>query len=235
VDLHQLCEIELRRAQKLDLADDDIVQWVDVLSVLLDLLADVLGAELLGDELVQLDACSLCSGDLDHLATNSLHLLALSVRGLLQLILTTLSEANDEETDDITIGSLNIGVGLDQRLPLANQRSELIRSDIHAVEVGQTVLTLDLLNAKLELAEGVLLGVWLQIAKRGLEHTAQETIASLTLADSLGDNGLAEVTDWESVRGTDIVPLLLHERVDTLLCALLLLAELLVLTNLGLT
>jgi hypothetical protein len=37
-------------------------------------------------------------------------------------------------------------VGLDERLPLANERSQLVRGEGHAVEVGEAVLSLDFVD-----------------------------------------------------------------------------------------
>lgn len=46
---------------------------------------------------------------------------------------------------------------LNERLPLADERTEFVRGEVHAVEVGKAVLSLDILNLQLDFAERVLL------------------------------------------------------------------------------
>jgi len=73
------------------------------------------------------------------------------------LRLAALSESNGEETEEVTIGRLDVDMRLDESLPLAHKRTELIRGERHAMEVGETILSLDLVYTKSNLAEGLLL------------------------------------------------------------------------------
>jgi hypothetical protein len=76
-------------------------------------------------------------------------------------------------------------------LPLADERSQLVRSEVQTVEVGQTVLALDLVDAELDLAEGVVL-VLLQIRERNLEYPALQSIVGVLETGGTVDEGLAD-------------------------------------------
>ena len=80
------------------------------------------------------------------------NLLALGVAALLGLQLL-LSEADAEEPQEVSVGGLDVGVSLDEGLPLLHHRPELVRGQVHSVEVGQAVLALDILAQELELLE----------------------------------------------------------------------------------
>ena len=68
-----------------------------------------------------------------------------------------LGEGDGEETEEVVIGGLDGDVGLDQRLPLADEGSELVGCKIETVEVGQAVLSLNLIDTQLDLSERVVL------------------------------------------------------------------------------
>ena len=48
-------------------------------------------------------------------------------------------------------------MGFDEGLPLANKRPKLVGSEVHPVEVGQAIPSLNLINAQLDFAERLLL------------------------------------------------------------------------------
>lgn len=181
-------DIELGGLEDLGLADVGVLQRVDVLAGLLDADSDgVLGAARgrageLGDKLLKVARDRFLSHDIEHLAADLADLRALSVGGLLDLVATARSEGNAEQTDEVTVGGLDIDESLDQRLPLLDHRAELVRGHVHTVEVGQAVLALDLVHLELNLAEstGLVLG---QIAEGDLDNTAVEGVGSLVYYD----------------------------------------------------
>ena len=67
---------------------------------------------------------------------------------------------------------------------------------------------------KLELSEGIILALRLQVAEGHLEHTAHEGVLSELEALGLGGDGHADLTLSEEVRGLDIVPFLLGEGIN---------------------
>ena len=64
---------------------------------------------------------------------------------------------------------------LDKGLPLADKRAELVRGEAHAVEVGQAVLALNLVNPELDLAEGLLL-ILVEIGQGYLDNTTLQRV-----------------------------------------------------------
>jgi len=68
-------------------------------------------------------------------------------------------ETDNEEAEEISIGGFDISVGFDESLPFADEGAELVRGEVHAMEVGQTVLALNLVDTQLDFAEGLFLVV----------------------------------------------------------------------------
>lgn len=69
---------------------------------------------------------------------------------------------------------LKIHKFLTQYLPLLDHGAHLVAGQVHAVEVGETVLALNIFGDELELTEGHL--VVLQISEAHLEHTSLQTV-----------------------------------------------------------
>lgn len=208
---------------------------------LLNLAADNLGNELLG-ELGESARASIAGHDLDHLLADSPDLRRRSVCGLLDLVWSSLGEGDGEEAEEVVIGGLDNNVGLNEGLPLADEGAELVRGEVEAVEVGQAVLALNLVDAELDLAERVVL-VLLEIGERNLEYPALQGVVCVLETSGAVDKGLADtaredsqyavhwasgrvqqgvlLSDGESSWGLDVVPVLLREGVRLLLEALL--------------
>lgn len=60
------------------------------------------------------------------------------------------------------VGGLDRDICLDQGLPLANERAQLVRGEIEAMEVGQAVGSLHLIDSKFDLSVCVVL-IFLQV------------------------------------------------------------------------
>lgn len=168
----------------------DILEGVDALSRLLDLTTNDLGNELVG-ELRKSAAGGLALHDLGHLLADGANLRRAGVGSLLDLVGATLGEGDGEQTDEVVIGGLHGNVGLDQGLPLADQGAQLVGGKIQAVEVGQTILALDLIHAELDLAESVVLVV-LEVGKRDFEDTALQGVVGVLQTAGAVDEGLAD-------------------------------------------
>ena len=91
--------------------------------------------------------------DLGHLLTDLPDLRRSGVCGLLDLVRPSLGEGDGEEAKEVVIGGLDNDVGFDEGLPFADERAELIRGEVEAVEVSQAVLALNLIDSELDLAE----------------------------------------------------------------------------------
>ena len=136
--------------------DIHILQRIDAPRCLLDLPSNGLWYKLLY-QLLQVTVCCFPCHDLKHLLPDLPNLTRLGIRRLAHLRLAALRESDGEEAEEVAIGRLDIDVRLDESLPFAHKRTELVRGERHAVEVGETVLSLDLVYAKSNLAEGLLL------------------------------------------------------------------------------
>lgn len=174
-----------------------VLERVDALGSLLNLAANDLGNELLG-ELGKRARAGLTGHDLGHLLADLPDLGRLGIGGLLDLVGSSLGESNGEKADEVVIGGLDDDVGLDKGLPLANERAELVGGEVEAVEVGQAVLALDLVDAELDLAESVVL-VLLEVRKGNLEYPALQRIVCVLETRGAVDEGLADAAETNSV------------------------------------
>jgi hypothetical protein len=174
-----------------------VLQGVDALGRLLNLAADNLGDELLC-QLGKSARAGVTGHDLNHLLADSPDLRRSGVCGLLDLVWSALGEADGEEAQKVVVGGLDDNVGLNEGLPLTDERAELVGGEIEAVEVGQAVLALDLVDAELDLAERMVL-ILLQIGERDLEYPALESIVCVLHTGGAVDEGLADTGEGDAV------------------------------------
>jgi len=212
VESQEGTQVELGRLEQLHLANVDILQGVDALGGLLDLTTNDLRNELVG-ELRQSAAGSLTLHNLGHLLADGTNLRRAGVSGLLDLVGASLGEGNGEQTDEVVVSGLHGDVGLNQRLPLANEGAQLVGGEVQTVEVGKAVLALDLIHTELDLAESVVLIV-LQVSEGDLEDTALEGVVGVLQTASAVDQSLADIAGLEGRGGLHGVLILAREGVD---------------------
>ena len=116
-------------------------------------------------------AAGLALNDLGHLSPDRTDLRRRGVGSLLDLIGAALGKADREQAQEVVVSGLDGDVGLDQSLPFADERPQLVRGEVKAVEVCQAVLALNFINPELDLAERVLL-ILLQISEGNLDDAA---------------------------------------------------------------
>lgn len=167
-----------------------VLERVDALGGLLNLTANDLGDEL-GRELGEGAGGGLALDDIGHLAADGSDLGRRGVRGLLDLVGPALGEGDGEEADEVVVGRLDGDVGLDEGLPLADQGAELVRGEVQAVEVGQAVLALDLVDSEAHLAECVVL-ILLQVGQGDLDDAALEGVVGVLETGGAVHEGLAD-------------------------------------------
>jgi len=95
------------------------------LSSLLNLTTDNL-RDKLGSKLSKSAARGFAGDNLNHLLSDSSDLRGGGVCGFLDLIRSPLGESNGEQSEEVVIGGLDCDVGLNQRLPLSDERTELV-------------------------------------------------------------------------------------------------------------
>lgn len=120
-------------------------------------------------------AGSLALHDLGHLLANGTDLGRAGVGSLLDLVGAALCEGDGEQAKQIVVGRLHGHVGLNERLPLTDERAQLVGGEVQTVEVGQAVLALNFIHTELDLAEGVVL-VILQVSEGDLEDAALQRV-----------------------------------------------------------
>lgn len=211
--LHKGGNIELGLLEDLDLADVAVLDGEDAGGLALDLLADGGGDELL-DEALEVAFGAEVGHDLDHLGPDALNLTGLGVAGVLDLVVLRLGEGDAEHTDNVSVGGSAVDVALDDGLTLLDERADLVAGHVHTVEVKEAVVSLNILDAKLDLAPGERLIV-LEISEGELDDAALESVGGDLGTLGLGDDGLAAVLGGEDGGGNKLVPLLLEEGVDT--------------------
>jgi hypothetical protein len=135
--------------------------------------------------------------DLGHLLADGTNLRRAGVGGLLDLVGASLGEGDGEQTEEVVVSGLHSDIGLDQGLPLADKGTELVGGEVQAVEVGQAVLALDLVDTELDLAEGVVLIV-LEVGEGDLEDTALEGVVGVLQTAGAVDQSLADTEETVS-------------------------------------
>lgn len=136
--------------------DIHVLQRVDGPRRLLNLSPNRFWNKLL-HQLLQITARRLPCHDLEHLLPDLPNLTRLGIRRLPHLRLAALRESNGEEAEEVTISRFDIDMRLDESLPFAHKRTKLVRGEGHAMEVGEAILSLDFVDAKLNLAERLFL------------------------------------------------------------------------------
>ena len=217
---HKSGNIELGLLDNLHLADVAILDGEDGRGLTLDLLSGSSGDESLNESL-KVTLSGQGGHGVDHLGADSADLGRLGVTGLLELIVLLLGEGDAEHTDDVTVGGTSINVGLNDGLLLLDEGAKLVTGHVHAVEVEETVVSLNILDTKLDLTvrHGL---VVIEIGKGELDNTSLQSLRSNLGTLGLGDDGLSALLLGKDGGSDELVPLLLEEGVDDLLLSALL-------------
>lgn len=170
-----------------------VLERVDALSRLLNLAANHLGDDLSG-QLLQVAGAGLALDNLGHLLADGTDLGAAGVGGLLDLVRSSLGEGNAEDAEEVVVGGLDGDVALDQGLPLADQRAQLVGGEVEAVEVGQAVAAGDFIDTELDLAEGLVL-ILLEVCERNLENAALQGVVGVLETRGPVDEGLSDTVE----------------------------------------
>jgi len=139
---------------------------------------------------------------------------SLSKAGGLNLSWCFLGESNAEHSDNVSIEGLGLNVSLNERVPLSDHGASLISSDVHTVEVGVAVKSLDLIDLELKLSPVLGIGRVVAVSKGGGENTTSQTVSRVDETGSLVDWGHGDLSLVKS-RGKDVVPFFLSEWVAT--------------------
>ena len=92
--------------------------------------------------------------DLHHLLSDELLLGGLGVAGSLHLTRSLLGEADGKHSHDVAVHGFGLYVGLNQRVPFLDHRAGVVPGDVHTMEVGVAIVSLDLVDLELQLSPG---------------------------------------------------------------------------------
>ena len=136
------------------------------------------------------------------------------IAGSLNLSMCFLSESNAEHSQNVSVGSLCLDKGLNKGMPLFDHGASLVSGDVHTVEVGVAVKSLDLIDLELKLSPVLGIGRVVAVSKGGGENTTSQTVSRVDETGSLVDWCHANLSLVKS-RGKDVVPFFLSEWVAT--------------------
>ena len=215
VQLEQLAEVKARALEDLDLAHVAVLQGKDVLARLFNLLANDLGDKLL-HEVLEVVLHGFFLDDGKHLLADGTHLGSRRIGCLLELVLAALGERDGEDAHQVAVGGLDVHVRLDERLPLFDQRAQLVGGHLEAVKVGEAALAGDLLDLQLDVAERVV-HVAVQVGEAHREHAVGQGVFGVFEALGLVDQRLSDGARAK-VRGRlDVEPVLAQKGIQRLL------------------
>ena len=106
-------------------------------------------------------------------------------------------------------------MGLNEGLPLLNEGAELVRSEIHTVEVSQAISALDFINPQLNLSVRFLIVV--EISERNFKDTTLQAVGGELGSLSAVHKGLSSITLGENVGGLDVIPILAGVGINSLI------------------
>lgn len=211
---HQFGNIELRLLEDLDLSDVAVLDGEDRAALLGDLFSDRGRDELL-DKGLQVTLGSQFGHVGDHLGADRSALGGLGVASGRDLVVLGPGEGDAEKTNGVSVRCSAVNIGLNDGLLLSDKRAELVTGHVHTVEVQQTVVSLNILDTKLDLAVGKSF-VLLKIGKGDLNDTSLKVVRGDLGTLGLGNKGLSAVLDSKDGRSNKLVPFFLKERVDGL-------------------
>ena len=123
----------------------------------------------------------------------------------------SLGETNAEHTEEVSVSGLGLNEGLNSGVPLLDNGAKLVAGDVHSVEVGVAIETLDFLDLDLHLSPGLFVAVSVQISQRYLKHTTLEGVSSNLLTSSSVAGSKSGGSHVENGGNVNIVPFLLGE------------------------
>jgi len=214
VPLHKGSDIKLGLLEDFDFANVAILDGEYTTCRLSNLISNGSSNEFL-DKRLEVSLCSELTHDLNHFSSNSSGLSRLCVASSLDLIVLGLSKGNAKQANNVSIGSTAVDVGFNNGLFLANKTAKLIASHVHAMEIHQTVVSLNVFNTEFDFAVGLRL-ILVEVGKREFDDTPLEVVGGNLGTLSLGNKSLSAVLLGKDGGSNELVPLLFEKRVDRL-------------------
>merc|ERR1719491_692226 len=220
VPFHQFGDIELGFLEDLDLSDVTVLDGENRAALSSNLVTNGSRDQFLHERLeVTLGAQFGHVGN--HLGADCPALSGSRVASSGDLVVLGSRKGDAKQTDGVSVRGAAVYVGLDDGLLLSDERAKLVTGHIHAVEIHQTIVSLNILDTKPDLAvcQGFVL---LEIGKRHLNNTSLQEIGGDLGSLGLGNQSLSAVLLGKDRWGDQFVPFFLEKRIDGLFAGSLL-------------
>lgn len=175
VQLHEFGKIELRLLEDLYFPYHAVVvEWENFAALLLNLLANILFNQGL-DHISERGLLDSSLHDLHHLLSDELLVGSFGVARGLNLSWSLLGEGDAEQSHEVSVGGLGLNEGLNEGVPLLDHGAGMVSGDIHSVEVGIAIISLDFIDLELHSSPGFVVGGIsgvVAISKRQSEDTS---------------------------------------------------------------
>mmetsp|Transcript_3015 Transcript_3015/g.5639 ORF Transcript_3015/g.5639 Transcript_3015/m.5639 type:complete len:253 (+) Transcript_3015:139-897(+) len=218
--LHESSNIKFRLLEHLHLANVALLDWEDGRSRLLNILTTICSHKSVYKS-PEISLVSELGHIVHHLGSDTTNLSGFGITSLLDLTSILLGEGNTEHSYNVSIGGLNIYIRLNNCLTLLNETAYLITCHVHSVEIGETVISLYILNAELDLAVGEVL-VILEVGEGYFDDASFQFLGGDFGTGCFGDDGFSKILVGEHCWCLELVPFFSEEGVNSLLTASLL-------------
>jgi len=115
------------------------------------------------DEILEGRLLDLREHNLHHLLSDKFLMGSFGVSSSLHLSGGLVSESNGEHSDNVTILGFSLDEGLNERMPLLDHCAASVSGNIHTVEVGVAIVSLDLVNLESDLSLMLSLFFWVTV------------------------------------------------------------------------
>jgi hypothetical protein len=220
VPLHKFGDIELWLFQDLDLANKAILDGKDGRGRLGNIVSNGSRDEFL-DETLEISLGSQFGHDSRHFGANGTNLCGFGIASRLDLVVLGACKGDAKQSDNVTVGSSAIDIGLNDGLLFANETAELVSGHVHSMEIQEAIVALNVLDAKLDFTVGHGF-ILVEVRQGDFDDASLEVVRSDLGSLGLGNQGLSTVLGGEDGRCNQFVPFLFREGVDCLFAASLL-------------
>jgi hypothetical protein len=149
-----------------------------------------------------------------HFLSDELLVRCLGVASGFDLLLGLVGEGNAEHSDNISVIGFGLYEGLNEWIPLLYHLACFIFGDVHTVEVGIAVKTLDFLNLELKSSPSAVLSVVVAVCLGDLENTTLQVLRRELVTNWLVRWGQCDVSLFKAW-GKYVVPFFLLEWMGT--------------------
>jgi len=178
IQLHEFGEIELGLLNKLDLSDQNILDWENLGTFFSDLFSNWLLNEFFG-KILEGRLLALIHHNFHHLFADNLLLRALGIAGSLHLLPCSLCETNSEDSEHVSIGGLGLNKGFNDVVPFLDKLAEFVLCDVHSVEVSVAVWALHFFDLDLDLSPGIATTLVLQVSQWNFKDSSFKLSAAI--------------------------------------------------------